>query len=470
MLYDVFRSSDPKTLQEALTKAIDHFDQAALKEESRSDAALYAELGRAYLLLMTGTPCELVRAAVEKTQQALIDRLLTTDERYEYATVAAEFHLVRQISICDRWLQELSAANRRADIRVPFGELAKLYSALRQYEATRGLTKAASGYVERLVLLPSIASKFIQTEDLVARVEEAYADERWRKVAPSWELQFYELVLREASAPSYPKTEAADLEGLRLAAVADGASIVAQEIAAAQASGIPPSEILLRIGFQMVEREKEEEESVLALPAEREIARALTTDLRTRLGDQYDKYALKCLKHTVLLLAHDFLMLFNANPGDTIPLDIGFLFAASIGGHGDQAVEANLRDYLYWALKTAPSRATVEFEEKGLTPGKPDLMLRYPRNIIFPIEVKREFADVSHENIHAHFLTQAQSYGTATSRVSFLFVLDLTPKGHDHVLPYAPDLCYVDFRDVIGGGQPYGSRGFCDTRQSLSPL
>jgi len=454
LLYDVFRSSDPKTLQKALTEAIDCFGKAALMEESRSDAALYAELGQAYLWLMTGMPRESVRSAVEKTQQALIDRLLTTDEHYEYATAAAEFHLVRQISICDRWLQELNTANRRADIRVPLCELATLYAALRQHDATRELTRAASGQVERLVLLPSIASKFVQTEDLVARVEEAYADEKWRRLAPSWEVQFYELVLREASAPAHPKTEVADLEGLKLAAIVGGAPSMAKEIAASQAAGVSSSEILFQIGLQMVEQEKAEEESVLALPAEREIATAMTTELRTRLGDQYDKYALKCLKHTVLLLAHDFLLLFNANPGDTIPPDIGFLFAAPIGGRGDQAVESNLRDYLCWALKTAPSRATVEFEEKGLTPGKPDLMLRFSRNVVFPIEVKREFADVSPESIHVHFLSQAQNYGAATSRVSFLFVLDLTPKERDFILPYAPDRCYVDFREVLGGGQP----------------
>jgi len=117
-------------------------------------------------------------------------------------------------------------------------------------------------------------------------------------------------------------------------------------------------------------------------------------------------------------------------------------------GLGKKAVEGHLESHFYESMWISNWWGVIRRQAVGVAPGKPDLFFSFLDVADFPIEVKREFNNISPAYIHDHYVAQAQSYGGGTRGISFLFILDLTTKTIGIPLPNVVDCCYVDHRDV----------------------
>lgn len=99
------------------------------------------------------------------------------------------------------------------------------------------------------------------------------------------------------------------------------------------------------------------------------------------------------------------------------------LSASERDGKGQTAVEDNLQEYVFAALRREYGRA-VQWEPTRIAGGRSDNGVVFAEGA-FPIEVKAEYRDVEREHIGAAFLTQPDRYATDRDRVAYLLVLDV---------------------------------------------
>lgn len=448
-LYEAFQSLDKPVLVTTLTSAKELFQTAYRGEENRTDAELFLAICKCYLSLLTfGAPDE-VNEIIRQAKDVLAERLLLMGEDASPWAMEVEYHLVNLLTHFDTWAQQLSRANRWPDIKPPMSALAKAYTAIREYDAHGGVVAAASKAGTNIVMLPQLASQFIRIQEIEAKLEGVLADQVWLQTAPTHEIAFYELVLEEVRQSPLPKDDAAArLEHIRAAAERSDPEF-AQKIVQLQAKGMETNEILIKLAWERVLQDSETGAEKYAYPPVSDILRNLSGDLQLKLGWESGSLRWKCLRHASGISAHYLYKLYTANcEGET-----KFLFAKP-DGFGIEASEKDLENHFYRSFAFSVPAVAIEQQPQGIAPGRPDLAFRFPDNILFPIEVKREKADISHPNIHDSYLAQAQSYAAAQQQISFLFVLDVTPKKMGTPLMNVVDYCYVDERPIPGAQVP----------------
>lgn len=104
-----------------------------------------------------------------------------------------------------------------------------------------------------------------------------------------------------------------------------------------------------------------------------------------------------------------------------------YMRSAEDGGKGRDAKEEDLQHALWQRLRDRFGRI-VENERTPFGGGRVDLCVTFPDGQ-FPIEVKREFKNVSREHVREVYLFQADRYAATAHRVAFLMVLDLRHHG-----------------------------------------
>jgi len=367
-----------------------------------------------------------------------------------------EFHLVQLITQLDRWSEQLATATEWPDIKPPMEMLANVYDAVRRFQAIEGLVGVASRVTHDLVMLPHMFGKFVQVQEIVAKLQSVLANMGWREVTPASEIAFYELVLQEVQGDVYPKDEAAAKLDKILAAAERESPVLASTISELRAQGLDTMEILLEAAWRFVETTRDAARPRAVSGPELDIHEKIVPQLRDALGWKPGSQRWAYLLHAIQLVAHHFHLLFCATAGENTQPAQNFLFAERRGtaGLGEQATEAHLRDHFYQAMQWASGGVSVLREAGEGMPGRPDLRLCYPENVDFPIEVKREKADISRGHIHENYIAQAQSYAAGTCQLGFLFILDVTTKDLGTPLKHEADYWYVDQRDVPGSESP----------------
>lgn len=104
-----------------------------------------------------------------------------------------------------------------------------------------------------------------------------------------------------------------------------------------------------------------------------------------------------------------------------------YMRSAEDGGKGRDAKEEDLQHALWQSLRDRFGRV-VEDERTPFGGGRVDLCVTFPEGQ-FPVEVKREFTNVSREHFRQVYLFQADRYAATANRVTFLIVLDLRQHG-----------------------------------------
>lgn len=448
-LYEAFQSSDKSTLVTALALAQDLFQAAYKGEENRTDAELFLAICKCYLSLLTFRSPDEVNEIIHQAKDVLTERLLVMGEDASPWAMDVEYNLVSLLTHFDTWARQLAEASRWPDIKPPMSALASAYTAIREYDALGGFVAAASKTGANIVMLTQVASQFIRIQEIRAKLENVLADQIWRQAAPDYEIAFYELILEEVKQSPLPKDDAAArLEQIRAAAETNDPEF-AQQIAQLQAKGMETNDILVNLAWKRVLQDRKVDAERYVYPLVEEILHNLLGDLQQKLGWEISSSRWKYLKLASGISAHYLYKLFTANCEE----ETKFLFSKP-DGLGIEATEKDLENHFYRSFAFSIPIVAIEQQPQGIAPGRPDLAFRFPDNILFPIEVKREKADISRPNIHESYLAQAQSYAAAQQQISFLLVLDVTPKQIGTPLMNIVDYCYTDERYIPGAQVP----------------
>jgi hypothetical protein len=449
-LYDAFRASDESSFLTALNAANKLFKVATTSEEGRTDAELFATITQCYVLLSTAVQPSAIAETVRKANEVLTERLFSFRGAEVPTIIDFEFRLVQLISYLARWVDTLTEATRWSDLKPPLRLLADIYTAIRQNEATDGLISNVSRATRELVMLPYVKGRFAQIQEVTAKLTSILSDPEWRTRASTSEIEFYELILQEVQATSLPKVWAATLEKFRVAAEREAPKL-AHIISEIQKNGKDLPEALVDMAWQLFDRERAamDEVPITEGPAN-DIYEKIVSDLREKIGWDIHSAKWKYLQLSIRLTAQYFVRMYRATPGEATPTNVGFLFAeeSKSKGLGKKAVEGHLESHFYESMWISNWWGVIRRQAVGVAPGKPDLFFSFLDVADFPIEVKREFNNISPAYIHDHYVAQAQSYGGGTRGISFLFILDLTTKTIGIPLPNVVDCCYVDHRDV----------------------
>jgi hypothetical protein len=444
-LYDAFRASDENAFLEDLHVANDLFKVAAKAEEGRTDAELFSTIIQCYLLLLERVQPLATVEMIRKANEVLTERLFSFGGIEAPAIIELESRLVQLISYLERWLNVLSEATQWPDLKPPLKILTEIYSAMRHFEVTEGLIGDVGKVTRELVMLPYIRGRFVQIQEVTAKLSGILSDQEWRTHASKSEQEFYELLLQEVKAVSFPKDlTATGLEKVRVAAE-KVAPKVARLLSDIQENGEGLSEALVQIAWQLLDRESEAMDEIpMAEGPAKDIGDKLMRDLGEKLEWDTQSTKWKYLRVSIRLTAQYFVRMYRATHGEAAPEDVRFLFSEECAGLGKKAVEGDLESHFYKTMWMANWWGVIRRQELGAAPGKPDLLFRFHDDIVFPIEIKREFTHIDPSYIHDHYIAQAQSYGGGTQRISFLFVLDLTTKKVGVPLPNVIDCCYID--------------------------
>lgn len=449
-LQDAFRASDIDTLQAALRDAYDLFQAAYVAEDNRTDAELFSAITQCYLIVLTNSLPTQVAEIVHRTQGILIERLLAFGGTSSPLIATVEFNLVRLVTHLQQWAEQLATAEKWPNILPPMSALAEMYKAIQLLEITEGLIGAASGATKDLIILPKLIGRLAQVQEISAKLERVLVDEAWQETTSASEIAFYKLVLEEVRTESTSPKDWATAELGRVQAVArHDAPELAQLINELQASGLETRDILIQIAWRRIEAEQD-------LPIhgdERRIFNEVASDLRDKLNWQINQPEWKFLAHALRLVVRYLIRVYRATPGEAAPTNVSFLFAKPKGLRKEATekhLETHFREKMWFGEGLDLSPQPV-----GIVLGRPDLAFHFPDNIDFPIEVKREFQNITRDHIRDQYIAQAQSYAAGTTnRVSFLFVLDLTRKAKGVPLIDIADCCYVDQRLVPGAVHP----------------
>ena len=447
-LYDSFRAADSNSFLAALTKANDLFKTAARSEEQRTDAELFTTITQCYISLLTTVQVQDIALTVREAKEILTERLLAFGGASP-STINVEFQFIQLMSYLDRWIETLSEATRWPDIKPPLQILADTYAAVRQLETTSELINDASKMTQELIMLPYIHGRFVQIQEATAKLASILSDQIWRAQASPSEIEFYEILSQAIQSVSSPKDLAAtELEKVRVAASNDTPNL-ARLITSLEESGKSAHEVLISFAWQLFEKERSAMRAVSITEGPvKDIFDNIASDLSVKLGWDLHSVKWESLAQAIRLVARYLVRMYRTTQSEATPTDVKFLFAEDIGGLGKKALEEHLEGHFYNAMSFSDWGGIIDRQPGSAAPGRPDLLFRFPNDIVFPIEVKRESNDSSHSSIHEQYVTQAQSYAAGTLGVSFLFVLDLTPKQLGMPLPNVVDCCYLDHRPV----------------------
>ena len=451
-LYNAFQASDEASFFIALTDATKNFESSATAVENRSDAELFATIIQCYVLILRKASVDAVKNVVEHAKGVLTERLLAFGGVKTSDDNEIEFRCVQMVMYLENWVEALTNATQWPDLKPSLQVLANIYAAVRQFTITQGFMNDISQTTQELVMVPYLLGKFVLVQEIISKMRYILSDVNWREKAALHEVAFGELLLQALQdIPSPKELAATELEKVRLAAEREDPAL-ARSIADSQKSGKDITETLVQLAWEYLNRKQ------VAIPEipfhegpAKEICENLISELREKLA--WDVRASKWiyLVHSIRLIANYLVRLYRITPGEATPTDVSFLFAEGIKnlrGLGQKAVEKDLENHFYSTMYVGNTLGSIERQPMSIAPGKPDLCLNYRGDIKFPIEIKRESHDISRTNICDHYVAQSQSYGAALYGVSFLFVLDLTPKPLKTPLPNVVECCYLDHRPV----------------------
>jgi hypothetical protein len=458
-LYDAFRSNTRDDFISALAAAQSYFENAAKAEEGRTDAELFDAIARCYLLMLKSAPAQEISEATHEAQEILTERLLA----FGGATRAISLHmanmesrLVQVIVHLSRWAEQLDSATQLSYSSPRLQVLAQAYAVVRETQAVEGILGDAGRLTEELVLLPEVGGRFFRTQEIQASFSEALADPALVAIMPPYEVDFYRLVLQQLGGSPPPKDEAATgLNRILVAAQSEDPKLAAQ-LAEIQSSGKSDADKFEDLAWAYLHDSRiwRTRAWYLDLRAQ-EISDRITNELLEKLS--WDEHSDKSyyLGEAVKIAAQYHYNLFILDVAKAMPTrNVEFLFATDSkiyggkGGLGENAREEHLESDFYNSTRTSNWARAIERQTISIVPGRTDLLFRFRNSTIFPIEVKAEGSNISRDHIRDRYVAQAQAYGML--RVSFLFVLDTTPKSKSTPPTNVADYCYVDHVAVPG--------------------
>ncbi|HEX9987511.1 MAG TPA: hypothetical protein VGE45_03415 [Chloroflexia bacterium] len=458
-LYNAFRSNTRDDFISALAAAQSYFERAAKAAEGRTDAELFDAIARCYLLMLQSGSAHEISEVAREAQQILTERLLAfggASREILLPTATMEARLVQVVVHLSRWAEQLESAPQLSYSSPRLQVLAQAYAVVREAQAVEGLLGDAGHLTEDLVLLPQVGGRFFRNREIRTSFSEALADPEWVAIMPPYEVDFYRLVLQHLEGTPPPKDEAAaGLNGILVAAQSENPAL-AEQLAAILSSEKSDAHKLedLAWAYFNATRIWETRAWYLDRRAE-EIADRITNELLDKLSWDRQSDKSNYLGDAVKIAAQYHYNLFILDVAKAMPnRNVAFLFATDSkiyggrGGLGEQAGEQHLEGDFYNTTRNSNWANVIERQASSIAPGRTDLVFRFPNSIIFPIEVKAEGNDVSPENIHNRYVAQVQAYGML--RVSFLFVLDTTPKSKHLPLKNVADYCYIDHVTVSG--------------------
>lgn len=447
-LYEAFQASSEMDCLEALIQAEHHFNSALTSVENRSDAELFSTITKCYVLFFQSAPVFLIVDTVRQAQHILTERLLLFGNGEQSKTAEEEFQLIQLLLQLERWATTLADITQWPDLKLSLQILANAYAAVRSATASSRFMKMVETQTQHLVMLPYVSGKFLQIQEVVAKLTRILSDAEWRKQASVYDIEFCELLLRTIRDVSSPKERAAtDLEKLRVAAEHLNPALAAF-ISTFQQSGKTLSEEGVELAQHYLHHQLL---PVTELPVNegpaKEIRLRLLSELKEKLGWNPSEEKWIYLSYAIRLTVFYLIRLYRTTPGEAAPTDVSFLFAEGIRnlkGKGQRAVEQDLESHFYNTMYIANAFGVIERQSMSIAPGKPDLNFRFKGDIIFPIEIKRELSDISQQHIYKNYIAQSQSYAAALHGISFLFLLDLTPKPLGTPLRNVVEYCYIE--------------------------
>lgn len=412
--YDAFRSADHKSLVIKLGAARNDFELVSQQGENQADAELLYLVCDCFLILMDAGSNEEYALKARQAKRILIERLLLLGNDDNPYGSKLETSMIAILSLLADWESHLSEAIYAPDLRVPMSALAEIYTTIREFDATENVTMNLLHSTLDLVMLPSVRSHFIQIQEVRRKVLTVLNDPIWRQAAQPTEIAFYETVWSEITRNSDPKALAAP----QLDKLVEEAAKYKPQLASYMQNAFRDGKDVIDVLADVLQREYEPA-TFLAEP-ERSIVQNLVSEFRMKVPTETIMF--KFLEQAIKETVHYAYSLFISN----YEADLAFLFATP-SGLGIKAAEKDLETHFYKIMRFSAT-SKVEKQPPGIAPGRPDLCYRFPDDIIFPIEVKREETDISFDNIRQNYLAQAQTYATSQSGISFLFVLDVTEK------------------------------------------
>jgi hypothetical protein len=435
-LSDAFSSPHQDTLLlEKLKSARDYFQLAYHTEENRTDAELYIAICDCFLSVWENNQTASKKEQnIERATKILVERLLMLGKGSLSYSNNLEISIVKILSMLESW-NELLIQNRPelSDIKSAMSTFAKFYYSLRNLELLGSLAKNIRDVSINSIVLPQIQNSFMNIQDIRERIASVLNDPYWRSAAPTAEISFYEIALKTIDGFSPPKASAAIQVRPLIEAAAQYRPEVAHFIQKSYSEGKDITEILMNV-FDDSPNLKSSEAPI------QKILENLTSSLPKTFSDEYLK--VRYLGLAIRYIVNYASNLFNAKRED----EFLFLFNEP-PGLGKKATEGNLESHFYKVMRFQPN-IKIEHQPQTIAPGRPDLCIRFPGEIIFPIEVKREDKDISKENINQKYLAQAQTYASAQSGIGFLFVLDVTDKQFGTPARNFRENFYLDYKVV----------------------
>lgn len=433
-LYKAFRAEDDQTLQQALSNAREWFENAQLLQGNRTDAELFLKISNLYLQLLYSVNADRLEivSLIRQVQNIVVTRFLLNQARYPYIE-SSEFKLVNFINTLEQWINLIQDAKKWPDIKPPMKLLADIYASHFKYSLDQDLADKAIRSSVKWIALPNLKTKFLEIQEIEAKLTSILSDNAWLQIATEQEIEFYRYILQEISA-TLPKAQAvAQWESLQAAVNQfDSTGELWKSIEAKE-----PSDAILQI--MAIQQQRWQPFSEPLNKQVRDISRELLGQLQLNLQWKTTTSKWSTLKYITERIVKYF---YELSIADNIA-DFSFLYAKDRGGQGQDAKEGDLQKHFYFAMRWN-SDVTLEYEPKNVAVGRPDLLFRCIEDLRFSIEVKCEADNISRDNIRDKYLAQAQEYAADSNQVSFLFVLDTTRKSIGKPKLDIRDYCYVD--------------------------
>lgn len=434
-LHSAFSANNNTVFSNALEQASYYFEESSKVQENRADSELLQQVCKCFRLLnesATSKPSE-VSQTIHNTRGLLLHRLVLIGGFNSTDTSSIEFNLVKLIVYLEEINNQLDSPRKLLDLTPRMKLLADLYKAISELDTEENFNWGASQSVQKLILWPRFTSKFMEVQEIIAKLERQLCDQSWREKATSHEIRFYEIALHELKDNSPNESAAIRLQEFRVAAELINPKF-GDIINNLQAEGQLIDEVAFQILREHFDTEEELYPFVPSIPAQ-EICKKILPDLRERLNWKSSDERWKALSIAVQATSNFFHHICKADKHE----NTNFLFAEKIGGRGNNAKESDLEKYF---IDKMEGNWPVERQPKNETPGRADLFFRWKHGVNFPIEVKVEESDISLENIRKSYLSQPHLYATTTSQVSFLFVLDVILK--DKPAKFEAEYWYID--------------------------
>jgi len=441
-LHDAFRAPDANALRAKLLEARELFFETTHAEENRSDARLLLEVINCYLAFMSGQQPSFVVHAATGAREVFIERVLYMESVESSAKATLEWSLVQLLNWLAAWSHQMEDATAWPDIVPPMNILAGVYSGVRDLQSTRGIVGAAAHAAHEHALLPDIRLRFQCVQSMGRKLEKLLAEPMWRQSVSPGEVHFYEMALQQLQS-SCPKDDAAASLAPLIAAAQQSNPVLCERIKSLVNAGESVNEIVrVLLGTLILD-------STTAVdPLFAEIFERLVGDLRQRL-----QWAEQSPKWVSLLGAVGTILKYAVWTSRTGPRledaeSLRFLYAgdSAVHGLGEDATERDLEVNFQKWVTLNEFGMRLDRQPEGRVPGRPDLVLTTDLGFDFPVEVKREFDDISPEHIRSAMLSQSQIYASEAHQIAFQLVLDLRDKspGTGFKPINIADRCYLD--------------------------